>query len=359
MVLKNSITLIKEQMKRIFVMLLIFSTAVLAGAGTVTVPASDTRLEYSDCAVKKTVGTAVVFERTPLKHGRKYEFDNPGARVRFCCNASELSVELTYERRDDPVRAQNGTGVFLVDGAGREEWTFHRADRKNRKPEMVRVLLPADGTLHTYELVMPYADRVGVKAVICNAETVFEKPVARPAHRCAFFGDSVTHGFTSSRVDRSYPYRIGRIKKWEVVNLGIGGIAMKSSYADQLAAIPMDQLVIALGVNNWQGGSKPEDVRKNTEALLGRFRALKPDIPVVVMTPLWVPPTWKPKKAVYDLARYRQAIAQAVKNGGLKNITVVDGDQLIDHDPALFDRIAVHPNDKGFEQMAVRLAQHL
>ncbi|MDA3925672.1 MAG: SGNH/GDSL hydrolase family protein [Kiritimatiellae bacterium] len=346
-------------MKRTIVTLLIFSAAVLEGVETIIIPATDARLEYSDFVNKEEVETTVVFDRTPLNHGRKYHLDNPGARLRFRCNSKTLSVDLTYERRDDPVRAQNGTGVFLVDGSGREEWAFHRVDRKNRKPETVQVVLPADGTLHTYELVMPYADRVGVKAVICNKETVFMKPAARPALRCAFFGDSVTHGFTSSRVDRCYPYLVGTIKNWEVVNLGLGGIATSPAYADQLAAIPMDRLVIALGVNDWQGGRNPEDVRKNTEAFLSRFRALKPDVPVTVITPLWVPPTWKPKKAKYDLALYRSAIIHAVKEGTVKNVRVIDGNQLIDHDPVLFNRVAVHPNDKGFAQMAAQLAQQL
>jgi len=78
-----------------------------------------------------------------------------------------------------------------------------------------------------------------------------------------------------------------------------------------------------------------------------------------VITPLWVPPTWKPEKAKYDLALYREAITQAVKDGAVKNVRVIDGDQLIDHNPDLFDSVAVHPNDKGFAQMAARLAKQL
>jgi len=236
-------------------MLFVLAASVLRGAGEIAIPAADARFEYSDCVTNKAEGRSVVFDRTPLKHGRKYHLDNPGARLRFRCNAKTLSVELSYQKRDDPVRAQNGTGVFLIDGAGREEWTFHRADSKNRQPEVVSVALPADGAMHDYELVMPYAERVGVNVVRCNSEAIFEKPAPRPSARCAFFGDSVTHGFTASRVDRSYPYRVGTIKNWAVVNLGIGGIAMNATYADQLAKIPMDRLVIALGVNDWQGGA--------------------------------------------------------------------------------------------------------
>lgn len=38
-------------------------------------------------------------------------------------------------------------------------------------------------------------------------------------------------------------------------------------------------------------------------------------------------------------------------------LALVDGPDLIDHDVALFDKVAVHPNDAGFAQMAERLAK--
>lgn len=345
-------------MKKITTAFVLFSTLISFGAD-LTIPADDNRIQYTDCVNAVPENGTVSFNRLPLQHGRKYHLDNPGARMHFRCNAKDLSIELTYLQRDDPVRFANGTGVFRIDGKGSEEWTFTRADPNNRKVEAVQVKLPADGQMHDYELVMPYAERVSVNSVKCNEETEFKKPTDRPSLKCAFYGDSVTHGATASRIDRCYPFRIGEIKGWQIINLGLGGIAFNPSAAKQLAEIPMDKLIIALGVNDWQGGRKPEDVGNKAAALIGDFRKAQPDIPITVITPLWVPSSWKPEKAAYDLALYREAIANAVKNGAWKKISIIDGDALIDHDPALFDKVAVHPNDKGFEQMAARIAEQL
>mgnify|MGYP001323087239 CR=1 FL=1 len=54
--------------------------------------------------------------------------------------------------------------------------------------------------------------------------------------------------------------------------------------------------------------------------------------------------------------RYR-IIREVVAESGNARLKLVEGPRLIDHDAALFDPIAVHPNDAGFAQMAERLAE--
>jgi hypothetical protein len=41
------------------------------------------------------------------------------------------------------------------------------------------------------------------------------------------------------------------------------------------------------------------------------------------------------------------------------NLHLAGGPDLIAHDAALFDAVAVHPNDKGFAEMAERLAEQI
>lgn len=346
-------------MKNSILLLGAFLTFCSAEAEPLSLPASDARFAWSDCVGTEVAGTGVWFTRAVLRHGGKYVVDSPCGRFRFRCNAAELSVELLYGERNAPVRAHNSVGVFLIDGEGREAWCFHRANIQNREPESVMVHLPADGRMHDYELVMPYAERAGVCRVVCNVGTAFQNPSPRPVFRCAFFGDSVTHGFTASRIDRCYPYRVGILKNWQVLNVGLGGIGISPRIAADLSNVDMDRLIVALGVNDWQGGTDPERSKANMLELLRTFRRAKPDVPVTVVTPLWVPPSWKPAKARFELDAYRKAIVQAVAACGDMRIAVVAGDTLIDHDPALFDKVAVHPNDRGFAQMAERLANAL
>jgi hypothetical protein len=42
-----------------------------------------------------------------------------------------------------------------------------------------------------------------------------------------------------------------------------------------------------------------------------------------------------------------------------KDPHLIEGLDLIDHDPKLFDAVAVHPNDQGFAQMGERLAKQM
>ncbi len=320
------------------------------------IPAADPRLEYSDFARKSVADGRVGFDRV-LPHNRGYHLDNPGARLRFRCDAKELRIELGYLERNNPVRARNGVGVFRIDGAGRDEWRFNRPQPANREPETVVVPLPADGKFHDYELILPYADRVEVRAVLAGPETKFEAPAPRPGKRLVFFGDSVTHGFTASRIDRTYPFLVGEKLGCEVVNLGLGGIGLDPAAAARIAELPMDLLVVAVGVNDWQGGRDPEEYGRRAAEFADRFRELRPEVPLVWVTPLWVPPAWKPAKAKFDLALYREAAERALR--GKPGVRVADGSKLIDHDPALFDKVAVHPDDRGFAMMAERLARQL
>jgi len=109
-------------------------------------------------------------------------------------------------------------------------------------------------------------------------------------------------------------------------------------------------------VNDWQGGAGLEWFRGNYDRLLAGLRERHPDVPVFVVTPLWVPPSWQPASVKHPLEAYREQIRQSVAALEDPLITVIEGPSLIDHDPKLFDPIAVHPNDDGFKQMAQRLS---
>ncbi len=315
------------------------------------VPAIDPRLEYSDYDQIIKQETHVQFQRR-ISTGTKYHLDSPGARLRFRCNAAEISVLIEYRERNNPNRGQNDIGVYLIDGHGKDEWSFKRG-QAGREVEEVTVKLPADGQMHDYELIMPYGDAVWIKGVTVNPGAKFEKPQPRPGFRCIFYGDSVTQGFTASRIDRTYPYLLSRMMNYECINIGLAGIGISPAAGEVLGQLKMNQLIVAIGVNNWQSGASLKDVENDMTMFLSRFRKLQPATPVIVITPLWVPPAWQPETVKYELRLYRDIIAKVAAK---YNCRVINGDELTAHDPALFDKVAVHPNDAGFRQIADRLA---
>lgn len=342
--------------------------AVAAKGGEVFIPADDPRLHYSDYAMMEFIpgqapdeGRTARFRR-PLNNAAGYGHNNPAARLRFRTASPSVKVELYYNELHVSKTARNPLGIYLVDGKDSPEWTFRGQARGIvRKTERLSVPLkvPGDGKAHDYELLMPYGDAVDVLGITIAAGHGLETPPPRPAFTCVMYGDSVTHGFTAASVAGSYAFKTAQLKNWQLINMGIGGRSSTADDGTVLGKMRGDMLTVLIGVNDWQGGRDPEIFRRNLTGFIANFRKLKPNTPVCMISPLWVPPEWKPTKATFPLQQYRQIVREVVAASNDPNIIFVDGTELIDHDKKYFDKVAVHPNDEGFAMMAQRLAARL
>ena len=339
-------------------------SAVVAEEEMFSVQPDDPRIAYSGFIHKEFLtapSPRMRFDRQ-IPHARNYERDNPAVRIRFRTDARKSTLKLICnELHISPSR--NGIAVWRIDGVAAPEWFFDlRRDSAEPVTFAVSIAPPAsaDGGMHDYEILLPYGEAVDVGELRVNAEAKFEAPPPCPARRVFFFGDSVTHGFTSSRVDRSYPVLLGDRLKFEVVNGALGGIGSNPAHGAIVGAQKMDQLVMMIGVNDWQSGVPPERYAANVAGFLDRFRALQPETPVLFITPLWVAPAWRPQSVTHELEEYRRTVTEQLSARHDPNLVIVDGDGLIDHDAQhLFDPVAVHPNDAGFAQLAERLAPYL
>jgi len=226
-----------------------------------------------------------------------------------------------------------------------------------RKPETlaVEIAAPAPGQ-HEYEVILPYGDSVDVLGVTVEDGARFETPAARPAKRLVAYGDSITHGFTSSEVTKSYAFLLAQKMNCQIVNMGLGGRGAAPAEGNLIAARGGDVVSVLIGVNDWQGGRKLEGFKANFEGFIKNLRDKQPTVPLILVTPLWVPESWKPASATTPLEEYRKVIRECVAGLNDKNIRLVEGPDLIDHEEKYFDKVAVHPNDAGFAMMAERLA---
>lgn len=337
-------------------------SAAGAEAGGGWVPGTSPQITVSDCVkvVRDEAAGAVWVDRV-FDSARGYRWDAPGARVRFRTDSAEVAVHLMYSARHiGPAR--NSVGFYRIDGAGGEGWTFTRpagGELPGDAPLVLKMPVPVKekAGFHDYELILPYGDAVELQGVAVTPGARWEKPTSRPKVRWVAFGDSVTHGFTASAVVRSYPFLVGEAKGWQVINAGIGGHGAMAADGARLAGIGADVYSVAIGVNNWQGGTELETFRKNMNGLLKGLITGRPGARIYVITPLWVAPTWKPQKAKYPLEDYRVVIREVVAELAEDRLVLIDGPLLIDADAALFDKVAVHPNDTGFAQMAERLVK--
>ena len=334
----------------------------------VFIPADDARLAYSDYARMTWVAAPSApgrkmarFDRLADMPGKGYQWDNPGARLRFRTDAAKVQVSLYYNEKHVSTSARNAAGAYFIDGSSTAAGSFSTVQMKTvRAPETLAVQLtaPAPGMhdMHDYDLVLPYGDSVDVLGVSAAPGARFDTPPPRTVKRLAAYGDSITHGFTASDASKTYAFLFAQKKNWQLVNMGLGGRSSAANDGTLIAALGCDVVSVLIGANDWQGGRPLAAFRANIEGFIKNLRAKQPAVPLIVITPLWVPPTWKPAAAKLDLEAYRQALREVVAAARDPHITLVEGPALIDHELRYLDAVVVHPNNAGFAQMAERLA---
>ena len=337
----------------------------MATEGT-PIPPDDPRIGYSDFIhldqssdPLSPTGKTARFDRLLDMPGKGYRWDNPGTRMRLRTDAASLEIFLYYSERHISTSARNAIGRYWIDGQSKPEWTFGPPSASSqREPKALSLRLSSSMPgFHTYEIVLPYGDSVEIQGLRLPPESRLEESEARTALRYIAYGDSITQGFTASEEARTYPFLLAEQKNWQLHNMGFGGRASTPSDGAVIASLTPDIVTVLIGVNDWQAGIPVATYRAHMEGFLSGLREREPNVPIYLLTPLWVPPSWKPEKAVADLEEYRQALRDMATAHPDSNLHLVEGPALIDHDPSLFNSVAVHPNDQGFAQMAERLAK--
>lgn len=329
----------------------------------------DSKITYSDYVHLEFVPSPLDpsaklarFDRLYDMPSKGYRWDNSGARIRFRTDVTSVKALLYFNDLHVSTSARNSNGLYLIDGVGKPEWTFRtKAIEVKREPETVAVTLSPAGAagFHDYELILPYGDSVDFQGVEVNAGARFEAPTPRPAIRYLAYGDSITHGFTASAVDKSYAYLVAQKNGWQIVNLGQGGRISTPADGKVVASLKADVISVFIGVNDWQCGIPLERYRSNMMAFFDAIRAEQPSTPIYYLTALWVTPSWNPQAQIADLESYRKVAREVVAARKDANLHLIEGLELIDHDVALFDATPVHPNDRGFAQMGERLAKQM
>lgn len=326
----------------------------------------DSRIAYSDYVRKSLVAAPfdasvllARFDRLLPISGKGYEWDNPGARVRFRTDATNAQASLYYNELHVSTSARNSRGFYRIDGLTNALWTFQTVSTttvRTQEHAVVSLAVPPGGGFHDYEVVLPYGDSVDFQGLHVNADAQFQPPAARPATRYVAYGDSITHGFTASEVGKSYAYRVAELRNWQLVNMGYGGRAATATDGATVGAQGADVISVLIGVNDWQGGVPLTTFSNRLDGFLTNLRTQQPAVPVYLLTPLWVDAAWNPGADIAPLEAYRQVVRDVAAACNDTNLMVIEGPDLIDPSTAYFDAVLVHPNDLGFSLMSERLA---
>jgi len=163
------------------------------------------------------------------------------------------------------------------------------------------------------------------------------------------FGDSITQGHSAAHPSRTYLCRLGRMLDAEVYNYAVSGEVFRANKI--VGEYPKCDLVtVAYGTNDFghKAGSRRE-FEENMPVFFKKLHAVYPETPTFVLLPLWRA-DGEPHNDIPSLQFVRDAICEEVKQ--YANITVIDCQDFIPHEPAYFSDLRLHPNDKGMRLYA-------
>lgn len=158
-------------------------------------------------------------------------------------------------------------------------------------------------------------------------------------------GDSITQGVGSHFASAGYAMRLARrMKDYEVLNHGIAAFMFDENSLDWAMDYQPDLIITAYGTNDWSKLASKQEFDRNLTAYIDRLCTIWPNIPVVMMSPLWRCDWNRYRYDKYDFYEVYPAMKKLV--AGYTNVTVVNGVDLIPHAANVF-LDGLHPNDYG------------
>ncbi len=278
----------------------------------------------------------------------------PGARIRFTTDARQIAARLDYTALSPRLDTINSAGWWMVDG--KMDGTFTcGAQRPGKTVASPRI--KADGAVHEYELILPYGDSIDFNGLEVNAEAKFFPVKPRPRTRYVAYGDSITHGYHATDVSHTYPFLVAADKGWQLINMGFGSREMTASDGAVVGSLQADVITVLMGFNDYYHNKSVKNYTADAIGLLRGIRSTQPRVPVYYMTPLWSTEPL-PTKLGLHLEDYRKALRAALASVHDANLHIVEGPDLIPHDPKYFAD-GIHPNDAGFAILAKSLEKVL
>ena len=266
-----------------------------------------------------------------------------GIRIDFKTDAKEIAFLLSFGNKVD---------VWLNGVYNR---TLYFADLRESGATEVRIPL-------VDQLGAPYSEtRVtlwlpchggGVLGFLDADGATYIRPVEY-RHRILFLGDSITQGWNSARESMSFASRITRFFDAHSVNCAVGGGYFSTATIGVNGYNP-EAITIAYGTNDFTHWESFEELHEHCTDYLDKVKALYPDVPTFVITPIIRHDNAPRKAGSFDLVR--KTVAEEAEKRGM---IVVDGFSIFPTDDFYFAGDGVHPNEAGFAEYAFALIPRL
>lgn len=271
-----------------------------------------------------------------------------GVRLEFDTDSTTLSMTYRYGRRASraflsiDVYADGvlcGTHVdrsFIDDAGGSCCFTLPAGHKR------LTVYLPYTVALILHEVVLD--------------DGAFFAPAPPAERRLLALGDSITHGYDASYTSQTYACNVARHFGWDLVNQGIAGYVHNAALLEHLPDRQPDVITTAYGTNDWSICRSAEEFAGRVEPYFARLHELWPDVPVLVILPIWRVDHAKPRPSgsFDEMRAHLAAIAEQYPG-----VRILDGMTAVPHQRDFYGDLRVHPNDMGFLHYTLAVIREL
>ena len=264
-----------------------------------------------------------------------------GVRISFRSNTTQVSGNIVPQNESGILDlCCEGEVVASLDLTQKDNFAFEGLSGEEK---LIELWLPQFGQFQLRNLT------------IDDGATL--RPFADARPRWVTYGSSITQCRTAASATQTWPAIVARQHGLNLTCLGYGGQChLDAMVARMIRDMPADYISMCLGINI-QGASSlgPRTFRPAIIGAVQIVREKHPDIPLVLMSPIYSPPREDTPNAVgFHLKGMReevQAAAEALQSHGDRNIHYIDGLRVFgaDYEHLLPD--ALHPDAEGYRVM--------
>lgn len=202
-------------------------------------------------------------------------------------------------------------------------------------------------------IYFPWSAKTVIEEISVDDEAYIQSTGAKK--KFLFFGDSITQGYDALSPSLRYPARIVDAFGMEEVNKAIGGEVYCEELVKGQDDLNPDYILVAYGTNDW-GKSTKDSVKENCEGFYKYICARYPDIPIFTLTPIWR----KDENEEHAFGEFHE-VAQLIRDtvAPYKNVTLIEGYDLVPKDGSYYLDGYLHPSNEGFEHYFQHLYQEL
>jgi hypothetical protein len=344
----------------------------LFGAGaafvmaTTTVPPNNAAFQVSDFYGTITQDAAKIRLTRLIVDGQGFEHCAPGARIRFSVTVAALSqvtVLLNYTGLVSRNDTYNDVGSIFINGAFSTDFygpATHTPGQPHPTGAVNVSLFLAAGT-HLVEVILPYCAAVDFAGVTIPVDASVSAPSARVSKKIIFFGDSITHGFNSSKIRLHWPFLVAETEAAQMIDYGYGGRGCNGTDGTVAGNAGADIAFYLIGFNNfYPGGGSLTDFKTQHKLVQSNFRTRsavnsKATAPFYACTPFDAPAAYGGGLYAANsptLEQFRQAIRDGITEQADAYVTLVEG--LSAGMPTGSSKFpdGIHPNDAASAEIA-------